>query len=765
MPSPIEAGDLVEVRDERWRLSHRMVADSGVILTLNGVDTANHQSVLSVIDGVDTPTRVSSPRLRRRSRRVVARCALHALATAQPRGHLWTAAAADMELWPYQLQPALAAVRGASRLLLADAVGLGKTIQAGLILSELRARGWVQHALVVCPAGLRQVWAQELQHRFGMHVWLADPLALAERIAELPPGSNPWSGHAVVVASIDLIKRSEVMRALSSVPIDVIVADEAHHLTPGSDRAVAALAARTPWCVLVTATPHSGDRDAFAALTAIGGTDDPLVVFRRTRSSAGVSIARHTRTLPVSPSGDERQLLDGIETYARELWHASEEPHTRLLATTLARRAASSPAAILRTLGRRAQLLAAREPIGPDAEQPALPWDEADASDLLDDDDVLGAGGLHDALREQHWIGQLSALGTAVGQGSKMRVLARILRRLGEPAVVFTEYRDTLEAAAVACAHAGTVVRLHGGLSIGERLAAIDAFNSGAATVLLATDAGGEGLNLHHRCRFVINLELPWNPLRLEQRAGRVDRIGQRRVVHDVRLYFPHTIEHRVLERLRERQQRAASEMTMALHESEMAKSIFTATTPLRLPLPASTTPTDEAEAEAVRIVEQRRLLRLAPMAGPGAWCGRVRPGSLLVLARVRGEGTGSPSPTDIRAYRVRIHQAPHSNAEHRRLLAQVADRIRGMHVPGKPLDMPIVTRLARLRRQLCAEVASPYQDSLFDDRAAIDAAHRAAAIDALDRPLRRLETSLRDHQAQQAVGVDILAAWPEDRA
>ena len=762
----MDAGELVELRGERWRLAHRMAADSNAILTLNGADTANHHSVLRVIEGMETPIRVSSETLRRRSRRAVARVALHAMATAQPPGHLWTAAAADIDLWPYQLQPAIAAVRGASRLLLADAVGLGKTIQAGLILSELSARGWMQHALVVCPAGLRQLWAEELQRRFGMHAWLADQVALAERIAELPPGSNPWSGHAVIVASIDLIKRREVMRALSSVALDVVVADEAHHLTPGSDRAAAvtALAARAPWCVLVTATPHSGDRDAFAGLTAIGGTQDPLVVFRRTRSTAGVSIVRHTRTLPVSLSDDERRLIEGVEAYARDLWNAGEEPHTRLLATILARRAASSPAAIFRTLARRARLLAANEPAVAYAEQPALPWDETDASDLVENDDVVGAGGLRDAAGEQQWLGRLAALASAIGCGSKLRLLSRMLRRIDEPAVVFTEYRDTLEAAEAVCARDRTIVRLHGGLSVDERLAAVDAFNSGVATVLLATDAGGEGVNLHHRCRLVINLELPWNPLRLEQRGGRVDRLGQRRAVHDLRLFYPRTIEHHVLDRLRLRQHRAAGELTMALHESEMAASIFTSAPALHIPLPAATSAGAEAEAEAMRVSEQRRLLRLAPTGGSGGWCGRVRAGSLLVLVRLRGDSTAGPSPADMRTYRVRIRQAPASHREQRRLLAQVAEHIRALadaSPPAAPNAMPVAVRVERIRRRLGAGFASPYQDSLFDDRAATDAARRAVAMEALDRPLRRLAALLRDDRPT-AVRVEVVAAWPE---
>ena len=145
---------------------------------------------------------------------------------------------------------------------------------------------------------------------------------------------------------------------------------------------------------------------------------------------------------------------------------------------------------------------------------------------------------------------------------SKVRALRRLLARLatrGERAIVFTEYRDTLQWIA------GRLplrwVMLHGGLTREERRAAIDTFTSGPSQVLLATDAAGEGLNLHHACRIVINLELPWNPVRLEQRAGRVDRIGQRRTVHAFHFLASGLGEEDIRERLRLRIARARADI------------------------------------------------------------------------------------------------------------------------------------------------------------------------------------------------------------
>jgi hypothetical protein len=167
---------------------------------------------------------------------------------------------------------------------------------------------------------------------------------------------------------------------------------------------------------------------------------------------------------------------------------------------------------------------------------------------------------LGDVSRERELLGRLAAAArAAAARETKVSALVRILERAAEPAVVFTEYRDTLVHLEEVLAR--PVAMLHGGLTREERTAALADFTSGRRTVLLATDAAGEGLNLHHSCRTVINLELPWNPMRLEQRIGRVDRIGQRRTVHAFHLIARGTGEMRILDRLRARIRRAQAEV------------------------------------------------------------------------------------------------------------------------------------------------------------------------------------------------------------
>ena len=141
----------------------------------------------------------------------------------------------------------------------------------------------------------------------------------------------------------------------------------------------------------------------------------------------------------------------------------------------------------------------------------------------------------------------IDAAGSAQSGERKMHVLGRIVRRVREPVIVFTEYRDTLDAIRDAIGGLRRITTLHGGQTATERRQSVHAFTSGAADLLIATDAGSEGLNLQGTCRLVVNLELPWNPIRLEQRIGRVDRIGQTRTVHAINLFAEGTAERTVL--------------------------------------------------------------------------------------------------------------------------------------------------------------------------------------------------------------------------
>ncbi len=199
-----------------------------------------------------------------------------------------------------------------------------------------------------------------------------------------------------------------------------------------------------------------------------------------------------------------------------------------------------------------------------DVEQMALPLGDPDGELTPADEPPEWPSelALNDRTRDRRLLGALTDTCRAAARSErKIAALRRLLTRVKEPAIVFTEYRDTLMHVREALESVAPVVVLHGGMKRDERVAALAIFEQGQRTVLLATDAAGEGLNLQRGCRLVVNLELPWNPMRLEQRIGRVDRIGQARTVHAVHLVAHRTGELDILDRLRHRVARAREDI------------------------------------------------------------------------------------------------------------------------------------------------------------------------------------------------------------
>jgi superfamily II DNA or RNA helicase len=572
---------VVRIRDQPWRIVGQVVYEAAALLHVTGSGRDNHgleARFLLPYEHFERLPSVHEPQVVRAARwRRIVRLEL---ADAVPRiDSLRSAARAKMTLIPFQLEPALAVVRGlASRILIADEVGLGKTIEAALVVAELLARTASGHALIICPASLREQWRQELQNRFGLVAVTVDSVAVTRIASGFVPGSNPWTAAPVSVTSIDYVKRPEVIRGLESVVWDAVVLDEAHTLSGDSGRAHAAdvLARRSRAVVMLSATPHSGDDAAFKRLVAIGRLrrDPPLLIFRRDRMSAGIPSSRRTHRFRVHTTPQESELHRTLLAYTRLVWrqkHASSG--CRLAMSVLMKRACSSARSLRRSLERRLLLLP--QEIHADGTQ--LPFDFA-----TDDDGEplaqLAAAGLSDREEERRWLHRLLELAHAASEHeSKLRALRRLLERSDEAAIVFTEYRDTLDWIASALPRHETI-QLHGGMTLAERRDALATFASGARRILLATDAASEGLNLHHRCRLVINMELPWTPLRLEQRIGRVDRIGQKRRVHAVNLIAAGTAEEDTVLRLVDRSARAAAVLghgSPSLHESEVARIVI----------------------------------------------------------------------------------------------------------------------------------------------------------------------------------------------
>jgi ERCC4-related helicase len=608
-------GDIVRIRTERWRVAAHLPFGTCAFVDVSGAEASNNGRRARFVlpfEPIEPLVADARPQVVRPAR--VRRIACGHLADAVPSSvSLQTAARAAITLMPFQLEPALAVTHGlASRLLIADAVGLGKTIQAGLVVAEVLARTIDGHALIVTPAALREQWLHELHSRFAIDAASID----ATTTARADVHANPWTTHAASIASIDYVKRPEVLRGLEEMVWDVVVFDEAHWLAGRSVRAQAAseIAARARIVVALTATPHAGDERAFNRLCDLGelAGDGPLAFFRRSRRQTALADTRRMSWLHVTPAVSERRMHDALASYTRTVWQANLSPGARLAMGILARRACSSAHALVRSLERRLALLATDTDLGLQLSLPLQAMD-SDEEPIAD----LAARGLEDASRECRQLEELLTIARMACRGeSKLDRLERLLSRTRDAVIVFTEYRDTLERLAAALHHHNPA-QLHGGMTLGERRDGIRGFTSGSTRVLLATDAGSEGLNLHYRCRLVINLEVPWTPLRLEQRVGRVDRIGQNRRVHAVQMIARDTPEDTVLRRLIHREWRARASLDAIAHLDAAAVADAALGSAVLVPrdsapLPARVAAIDLRESavqEAQRLETARQLL------------------------------------------------------------------------------------------------------------------------------------------------------------
>jgi superfamily II DNA or RNA helicase len=379
-------------------------------------------------------------------------------------------------------------------------------------------------------------------------------------------GHNPWAGTGVWIVSADYLKQPHVFEAIPSIPWDVVVVDEAHDACGDSVRheAINEMAGRARHVLLLTATPHVGDAARFRRLEQLGrlaGISDPLVTFRRTKGLLGLGHPRHIRWSPVQPTLAESAVLDVVSAFEKTMLEAVPEERREgalLLLSVLRKRALSTMTALQTSVERRLKWLSGRSEDRIDWIQPRLGF--ADGDDGRADDDCEGLtveSGLSGGV-ERAWLRRLRALTTvATRHETKVRRVVGLLRRTREPVVVFTEFRHSLEALKGAIERTLTRERsfavLHGGQSPTERATAIESFQRGDVSVLLTTDVASQGLNLQHRARWMISLELPWTPTRIEQRLGRVDRIGQTRLVHATLLVAAHAAEQGLLASLARR--------------------------------------------------------------------------------------------------------------------------------------------------------------------------------------------------------------------
>ena len=504
---------------------------------------------------------------------------------------------------PHQIRALSRAISGDRvRYLLADEVGLGKTIEAGLIMRELKLRGLVQRTLVVAPKGLVTQWVAEMRTHFGEEFRLLIPsdFSVYRRICR---DDNIWQSYPQVVCPIDSVKPLDKRRGWSREDVekynkerfedlisagwDLVIVDEAHRLGGSTDQVARyklgkGLAEAAPYLLLLSATPHQGKTDAFHRLISLLDPQafpdvssvtrervQPYVIRTEKRHAIDAQgkplfKLRRTQLAPVvwkDHHGDQRLLYEAVTEYVRKGYNqaiAEKRNYIGFLMILMQRLVVSSTRAIKTTLERRLDVLNSRlhTPILFD-ESETLTQEQEDVYDL-DGEELrqllMHTKGLQNEREEVKMLLQAARRCESQGPDAKAEALLDWIYRLqaeeGDPnlkLLVFTEFVPTQEMLYEFLTERGfEVVCLNGSMVMDERKQVQEAFAK-RARILISTDAGGEGLNLQF-CHVVINYDIPWNPMRLEQRIGRVDRIGQTHPVRAINLVLEDSVEHRVLE-------------------------------------------------------------------------------------------------------------------------------------------------------------------------------------------------------------------------
>jgi superfamily II DNA or RNA helicase len=507
----------------------------------------------------------------------------------------------------YQLEPLVRALRSPrTTLLIADDVGLGKTIEAGLVLQELLLRHRARTALVVCPAALQLQWRDELHDKFGLEFRIVNRELLGQLRRSRGVGANPFAQFPRLIVSIDWLKGDLGMRLLREVlpphpeiprQYDMLIVDEVHNCAPAGaggryardtlrTQAIRTLAPHCEHRLFLSATPHNGYDNSFAALLELldpyrfarGIKPSPEatreVTVRRLKSDLRNDDGsrrfpdRRVVMLEVEHPESERAVHAQLATYAElRAKRLAVEPAARIAAdfvtTLLKKRLFSSPAAFLRTLEVHRETLLNKRDRRTAQQRPTASvlqrlFEDADAS--LDGE--ASEHGVGEAEREaidaataaeanEPTPQEVELLQVMLAWASTMadREDARTAKLLdwvqdtvkpngsvsAERVIVFTEYRATqryLQERLAARGLGGELVELLDGTTTAEERERIKSQWQEAPTdypvrVLLATDAASEGISLQRHCHRLAHAEIPWNPNRLEQRNGRIDRHGQ----------------------------------------------------------------------------------------------------------------------------------------------------------------------------------------------------------------------------------------------
>lgn len=461
----------------------------------------------------------------------------------------------QIQILPHQVNAVMTAInKMRTRAILADEVGLGKTIEAGLIIKEYLARGLVKRVLILTPAPLTTQWRGEMLYKFGEVFVVADTANVGKAAGDEVPFLG-FDRHPLLIASLDTAKHPSNADALLSQHWDLVVVDEAHRLKNSATQAYKFVKQlRSRFFLMLTATPVQNslfELYNLADLVQEGllGTPEHFketfvedkngrvlknapklgdllsrVMVRHRRADVGITFAdRRVETVLLEGTPAEMALHDAVLDFVRgdvaeqtAAANASQRGFKTLTYIRLSRMMASSPAALAATV--RGMLAECTDP--------------ADGVALM----------------------RIVELAAEVKINSKTRALVRTLAELGDKAIVFASFYETQRYLAEQLHAAGhDVVIFSGAMNQREKDAAVNRFREpGANKVLLCTDAGSEGVNLQF-CHVLVNYDLPWNPMRVEQRIGRVHRIGQTRDVVILNMAIRDTVEEYILQLLEQK--------------------------------------------------------------------------------------------------------------------------------------------------------------------------------------------------------------------
>ncbi len=554
MNSLYAPGLRIEVRDAEWRIQRvDYTADGGYLLTCEGLSELirgreglfltrqeDRGAGIRILDPASTQL-VDDPSSGYRASLLYLDTLLRK--TPPTDGLIHVAQQAAMDQLPFQLDPALQALRQSrQRILIADSVGLGKTLEAGILVSELIARGRGKRILVLAVKSMLAQFQQEFWNRFSIPLVRLDSVGLQRVRNRIPANHNPFHYFDRSIISIDTLKQDiEYRHYLEKAYWDIILIDEAHNVAErsgGSQRAKLArlLATRSDTLIMLSATPHDGKAESFASVmnmldpTAIANPKDYAQEDFRDK---GLVIRRFKKDVreQLRESFPEREI-DTVRTPATLVEEVAYDRLAgaafrtldgkgagQLFRTVLEKALFSSPAACLSTLENRLKRLKAR------------PDSEAIRADI----DTL------EGLR-------LAIQAITPAEFSKYRRLVELLKsnaaaslgwnpkQADDRLVVFTESLLTLEflrqhLPVEIGLKSGQVVCLRGDMGDRELMETVEQFNKldSPARLLLCSDVASEGINLHHLSHRMIHFDIPWSLMVFQQRNGRIDRYGQQR--------------------------------------------------------------------------------------------------------------------------------------------------------------------------------------------------------------------------------------------